>query len=315
MLLSSFVSPASLREFSPFSEYPRTVAFAFDILTLALPATLRLGGVRLPLFGVIATAGILVALALGDRTAKLAGVEPVKLWDAGVFAVVSAFLCSRLLLAAWNPGIFVRHPLLVLVQPSVSIGGLLLTVVCTGLWLRDRKVPMRRALDAWAMPCAVLAAILQVGHFLEGTDAGTPTSLPWGVAAVSYKAVRVHPVQLYAAAAFGLLAVWLYRELVRASAAEFAKPGGVSAPGLVGGGVLSFLLSFFRQPYDSFGEAWLDPAQYAALIAVIAGAGIWDDFVAQAIAAPGFCATACRGRTFDRCPVRTCCPRASAARP
>ncbi len=251
------------------------MAFAFDILALALPATLRLGGVRLPLFGVIATAGILVALALGDRTAKLAGIGPVKLWDAGVFAVVSAFLCSRLLLAAWNPRIFLRHPLLVLAQPSVSIGGLLLTVAATGLWLRLKGLPILRVLDAWAVPCAVLATILQVGHFLEGTDAGTPTSLPWGVAAVSYKAVRVHPVQLYSALAFGVLTVWLYWALVRASSAEFAKPGGVGATGLVAGGAVSFLLSFFRQPYDSFGDAWLDPAQYAALMAVVLGAGIW----------------------------------------
>jgi phosphatidylglycerol:prolipoprotein diacylglycerol transferase len=135
------------------------------------------------------------------------------------------------------------------------------------LWLRWKKLPLLRVMDAWA-PCAmVLWAALSLGHFLEGTDAGMPTRLPWGVVTPGDSVLgKVHPVQLYALLVAVVLCVWLLKVLVKAR-----RVGMVASVALMAGGVASFGLGMLRQPVESMGDAWLDPAQWMALVAAVMG--------------------------------------------
>jgi hypothetical protein len=130
---------------------------------------------------------------------------------------------------------------------------------------------VRDVLDAWAPCAALLAALLSVAHFVEGTDAGMPTSLPWGVVTPGDTVLgRVHPVQIYATVvALGLCLV-LFRMLPRR---KFA--GQVAGVALMGGGAAAFLLDMLQQPVESSGDAWLDPGQFVALAAMLAGIIIW----------------------------------------
>lgn len=242
-----------------------------SILAAALPGFVRLGPLRLPVFGMFATAGLIAALLLSQRTARLAGLEPDRLWDAGIVAVAGAFLASRLLLIAVNLRVFLSHPLLVLAQPSLTLAGLCATAVLVFFWLRCKCLPLLPVLDAWAAPGALLAAILQLGHFAEGTDTGMPTALPWSVHnAGDPTFARVHPVQLYLAATYLALCGYLGRRLAKPYAA-----GATFGVGLLLGGGLAFFASFLRQPYDPFGQGWLDPAQYGALLSVAVGFVAW----------------------------------------
>lgn len=250
---------------------------ALHFAALALHGYVRFGQMQLPAFGLVATAGLIAALALSQRTAAPAGVDPDHLWDAGIVAVLSAFLASRLLLAAVNLRLFLAHPLLVLAQPSLTPGGLAVTAAVVWLWLRRQHLPLRRVLDAWAAPATLLAAILQLGHFLEGTDAGMPTTLPWGVPAHSgLPYARVHPVQLYAAGAYGLLCIAILRRTRRRGS---RLAGELAALGLGAGGTITYGLDFLRQPYEDLGGAWLDPAQWLALTALLVGTGMWIFFL------------------------------------
>jgi phosphatidylglycerol:prolipoprotein diacylglycerol transferase len=229
------------------------------------PYLLHSGHLLLPTFGVLAAVGLMAALTLSLRTAATVGLVPDKLWNAGLFTLLSAFALSRLLLIIANLHDFLTYPILLLMVPSLTAGGILLTILATAIYLRLRHLPLLDTLDAWA-PCAALIwAFLALGHFAEGTDAGLPTTLPWGIA-IPPSATRLHPVALYAAIAAALLTLLLLRQLPHRH-----HPGDTIALALATSGTAQFLLTFFRQPFPD--STLLDPIQWIAL-GMIALAGL-----------------------------------------
>jgi len=240
-----------------------------QVAALAVPGFLRLGRWQVPVYGIFAAAGLIAALWLSQRTAKLVGIDEDKLWDAGMFALVAAFVASRVLLVAMDLKAFLAYPVLVLALPSLTYGGMALTAGLAWIYLRGKKLPVLDVMDAWAPCAAVLAAVLSLGHFIEGTDAGMPTRLPWGVVTPGDSVLgRVHPVELYAMVAALGICEWTLIRLKRRTGA-----GEVAGSALVAGGVVSFLLDMVRQPLDTFGGVWLDPSQWVALAAIVAG--VW----------------------------------------
>jgi phosphatidylglycerol:prolipoprotein diacylglycerol transferase len=229
------------------------------------PYLLHSGHLLLPTFGVLAAIGLMAALTLSLRTAAIVGLDPDKLWNAGLFTLLSAFALSRILLIAANLHNFLTYPILLLMVPSLSATGILLTIVATLIYLRLRNLPLLDTLDAWS-PCATLTwAFLALGHFAEGTDAGLPTSLPWGIR-IPPDRTPLHPVALYAAIAAALLAIVLLRRLPHRH-----HPGDTLALALAAAGTAQFLLTFLRQPYPDTG--FLDPIQWICL-GMIATAGM-----------------------------------------
>jgi phosphatidylglycerol:prolipoprotein diacylglycerol transferase len=229
------------------------------------PTLFHLGHLTLPTFGALAALGLIAALLLSERTARLANISPQKLWDAGIFAVIAAFLLSRLLFIVTYWKTFRAFPLLVLAVPSLTSTGLVLTIVATLAWLYGHRIPLLAALDAWA-PCgAFVWAALALGHFAEGSDPGMPTTLPWGLPPMPGEALRLHPVALYVAAIALLLEVASLQLLRR-----HPPPGTVAGATLTAAGLAQFLLSFLRQP----GETTflnLDLLQIVAAAMILAG--------------------------------------------
>jgi phosphatidylglycerol:prolipoprotein diacylglycerol transferase len=245
--------------------------FLLQAPAMFIPGFVRVGGVHVPVYGIFAALGLIAALWLSQRTALKVGLSANALWDAGVFAVIAAFVASRALLVAFDLRAFLKFPLLVLALPSLTYGGMVLTGLIVWGWLRWKRMPVRDALDAWA-PCgALLAAVLSVAHFVEGTDAGMPTSLPWGILTPGDTVLgRVHPVQIYAAVVAFVLCLVLSRMLSRR---KFS--GQVAAVALMGGGAAAFLLDMLQQPVESSGDALLDPGQFVALAAMLAGGWVF----------------------------------------
>lgn len=230
------------------------------------PILLHLGHLTIPTFGVLAAIGLILALLLSLRTAKLAHLNPNRLWDTGIFTLLSAFVLSRLLLIITNLHSFFSYPLLLLTLPSLTPLGILLTIVATIIYLRMRGLPLLSTLDAWA-PCATLVwAFLALGHLAEGSDPGMITTIPWAIPS-STGLSRLHPIALYATTlALALTFVLLFH--LRRS----AHPGGTTALALASTGLIQFMLSFFRQP-ALFGTPFsdiLDPIQWAALAMLLA---------------------------------------------
>ncbi|MGH9596594.1 MAG: prolipoprotein diacylglyceryl transferase [Edaphobacter sp.] len=221
------------------------------------PYLIHSGHFLLPTFGVLAAVGLVSALSLSLRTAAVVGLVPDKLWNAGLFALLSAFALSRLLLILTNFHNFITYPILLIMVPSLTTTGIVLTLIATAIYLRLKHLPLLDTLDAWS-PCATLVwAFLALGHLAEGSDAGLPTALPWGMR-IPPDPVPLHPVALYAAIAAALLIVVLLRRLPQRK-----YHGDTIALALGAAGVIQFLLTFFRQPYPD--QGLLDPIQWVAL--------------------------------------------------
>ena len=220
------------------------------------PNLFHIGHLTLPTFGALAAVGLMLAITLSQRTARLCHIDPDSLWDAGLFAVLAAFLVSRALLVATHFAAFQKFPILLLTVPSLTSAGLFLTAIATFLWLYFKRIPILPALDAWA-PCATLIwAFLALGHFFEGSDPGLPTKLPWGIP-MPGESTPLHPVAIYAA----IIALIL-------TFAAWRKPK--AAVTLIAAGTTQFLLSFLRQPGEAT-VAGLDALQFVALGLVVAG--------------------------------------------
>ncbi|SNT20261.1 phosphatidylglycerol:prolipoprotein diacylglycerol transferase [Granulicella rosea] len=233
------------------------------------PYLLHSGHLYLPTFGALAALGLMAALTLSLRTAEWVGISPDAIWNAGSFAALAAFLLSRLLLVATNFRSFLAYPMYLLAVPSLTPGGILLTLIAVGVWLWTKQIPLMAALDAWA-PCATLVWVfLAVGHFAEGSDLGLPTSTWIGIA-LPGTTTRMIPVALFAAAlALGL--TWL---LLR-SLAKDGTPGRTFALAMTLTGFGQFVLSFWREPAEGvFGDT-LDPLQWVAIGMMAVGVGFW----------------------------------------
>jgi phosphatidylglycerol---prolipoprotein diacylglyceryl transferase len=231
-------------------------------------SSFHLGPLHLPVFGIFAAVGLMAALLLSQRTAIAVDIPAEMLWNAGLFAILSAFVVSRLLLVAFNLRGFLAYPMLLLSLPSLTYTGIWITCLLTFLYLRAKRLPLLPVLDAAAPCAAVVWLALSIGHFVEGTDAGMPTRLPWGIVTSGDTVLgRVHPVQIYAALAalaLGVALLWMLPRRVH--------QGDAAVLLLLVGGTIDFLLSFLRQPAETFGDAWLDPGQAVALLLILGGA-------------------------------------------
>lgn len=231
------------------------------------PTLLNIGRFILPTYGVLAAAGLMAALSLSLRTAILVDIDPDALWNAGLFALLSALVLSRLLLILANFQSFLSEPVIVLALPSLNATGILLTLLATVLYLRIKRFPLLGTLDAWA-PCATLTwACLALGHLAEGSDPGTVTSVPWGILSPTGGA-RLHPVALYAACAAAAITLAVLHYL-----RQRHQPGRPVALALAASGLAQFLITFLRHPsFDSDSPLFnlLDPIQWVSLGMIVA---------------------------------------------
>jgi phosphatidylglycerol:prolipoprotein diacylglycerol transferase len=227
-----------------------------DIALMMMPGVVRLGGMRLSVFGLCAALGLIATFTLTRLTAPLAGVDRDGAVDAGMVAVTVAFVASRMLLVAENWRVFRMYPVLVLELPSLTYGAVAATAVVVTVYLQWKRMSILRTLDAWAPGAAVLAVALSLGHWLEGSAAGMPTRMPWGVRDAELG--RVHPVQWYWIAAALAILLLVLRELRMEHV-----PGQVLRAALIPAGVAGYLIGTVMQPEMSV--MGLEPRQWMSL--------------------------------------------------
>ena len=228
----------------------------------------NLDALQIPVYALIAIAGLVAALWLSLRTAPLRGLSPDRLWDAGFFAIIAALVISRAL--GFLLLFFIEHGQLtisfrdVLRFSSLSYLSLFATAVAVAGWLRWKKLPILRVIDAWA-PCgALLWSAVALADAASGTGNGLPTRLPWGMRSTA--GVRMHPVALYTAAAALVLCGALLSLLRRVR-----TPGRIAAIAIAASGAIVFLLDMLCLPEQPFGHGLLDLSQWLALASILFG--------------------------------------------
>jgi phosphatidylglycerol:prolipoprotein diacylglycerol transferase len=133
-----------------------------------------------------------------------------------------------------------------------------------------QRLPLMATLSAAAPALTLGHAVGRIGCFLVGDDYGRPTSLPWGIAfpdGLPPTTARVHPTQLYEAAALFVMTAVLIR-LRRGGAGSRAVFGTY----LVAAGVVRFSIELVR--VNVVVLAGMTTAQLFSIGLVIAGAAL-----------------------------------------
>jgi phosphatidylglycerol:prolipoprotein diacylglycerol transferase len=231
----------------------------------------------------MAALGILLALMLAQRTARMAGVAPAHVWNLCVLALFAALIGARVLLVLVNWRDVMKHPLWIfglatIHHPLLIVAGAALGGVAAYVYARAQHLSVAGTADALAAPIALGIAFEQFGALLAGSSYGTSADLPWAVTYTSSLASRwsgvplgipLHPVQAYAGIAFLTLSILL---LVILPAAR--RRGDVTGIALMGAGVAVYVTEIWRD-WEGRGavlKGALDGPQIAAVLMVIAGA-------------------------------------------
>jgi phosphatidylglycerol:prolipoprotein diacylglycerol transferase len=261
------------------------------------PVLFHIGALLIPSYGALAALGVLLALMLAQRTARIAGVAPAQLWNLCIAALLAALLGSRILLLAVNWHDVKEHPLWMIGlatihHPLLVLAGVILGGVAALVYARWARLPLQSTADALAAPIALGIACEQLGALMAGADFGADAHVRWAVTYTNPLAARwsgaplgvpVHPVQAYAAIAFLTLSLLL---LVLLPARR--QQGDVAGVALMGAGVAVFVTEFWRD-WEGRGailHGALDGPQIAAIAMVIAGALLLRTRASAQISAP-----------------------------
>ncbi len=254
------------------------------------PVLFHIGSILIPSYGAITAFGVLVGLILAQRTARIVGLDPGKIWNLCILSLFAALVAARLLLVAVNLTALRNHPawlfgLAMVHHPLLAGAGALAGFSCAAWYAHHSKLPFRATADALAPPLAAALAFEQLGALAAGSGYGTDagTSVGWAIIYTNPLAtiwsgtplgVPLHPVQVYAALAFLALAVllWVWLPLER-------RPGDVAGLWLMGAGVAIYVTEIWRDwvgrelpGRGSFFSGFIDGPQIASVFLVLAGA-------------------------------------------
>jgi phosphatidylglycerol:prolipoprotein diacylglycerol transferase len=253
------------------------------------PVLFHIGAFLIPSYGAITALGVLLALGLALRTARMAGVDAGKVWNLCILSLFAALAAARLLLVIVNWSALRLHPswlleLAMVHHPLLAATGALAGAGCAVWYARRNKLPLGATADALFPPLAIALAFEQLGSLASGSGYGVEagTGVHWAVSYTDPLAaiwsgaplgVPLHPVQAYAALAFlalgFLLLAWLPVE---------RRKGDVTGLGLMGAGTAIYITELWRDPEGRGSmligalHGALDGPQVAGVLLVIAGA-------------------------------------------
>jgi phosphatidylglycerol:prolipoprotein diacylglycerol transferase len=247
------------------------------------PVLFHIGSLLIPSYGAVSALGVLLALLLAQRTARIANVSGPQVWNLCVIGLFAALAAERLLLVAANWSDLRRHPtwmlgLAMIHHPLLASVGAVAGVGSAAAYARWKRLPMASTADALAAPLALGLAFEQLGALLAGSGYGTDATVRWAITYTDVLAARwsgtplgvpLHPVQAYAALAFLTLSISLLLWLP-----ERRRQGDVAGLWMLGAGVVLFITELWR---DTEGRGTvlygaLDGPQIAAILFVMAGA-------------------------------------------
>ena len=247
------------------------------------PVLFHIGAILIPSYGALSALGVLMALLLAQRMARMARANPQQVWNLCVIALFAALVCQRLVLIAVNLSALRIHPRWMLAiamihHPLLSSVGALAGLVSACIYARRKRMNLAVTADALAAPLALGLAFEQLGALLAGSGYGTETTVRWAVTYNDILAARwsgtplgipLQPVQAYAALAFItlalLLVVWLPAR---------RQQGEIAGLWLLGAGVAIYITELWRDT-DGRGVLFngaLDDPQVAAILFVLVGA-------------------------------------------
>jgi len=241
------------------------------------PVIVQLGTFELRSYGIIVALSFLLGLWLSTREAKRNGLDPARVQDFALYALLGGIIGARLYFVVFsNPAYFLQKPweIVAVWHGGISIVGALLGGFLTALWYcRKKQLPFWRFADTLAPGVALGQAAGVIACLLNGDSYGKRADVAWAITYTDPRAmaplnVPLHPVEIYEMAAYLLvfLLVWQTRGKTK-------TPGFAFLTYLAGYGAARFAVEFFRGNPAIF--AWGIPAAQvfgvALVLAAIAG--------------------------------------------
>jgi len=185
------------------------------------PILFHIGDFPIGTYGVIIAFAALMAIVAARFLARRAGLDPEKITDLAVYALLAAFVGGKAAMFIGDFREFSAHPVQYFLENlrafGAFYGGFLAALAVAALYLRKHHISFWKAGDVLAPSLALGQSIGRWGCFFAGCCHGRPTDLPWGMVFpevhLCYDGTRIHPWPLYESlgdlAIFGFL-LWRF---------------------------------------------------------------------------------------------------------
>jgi len=229
--------------------------------------------------------GVACGLLLIVRLGRQQGLDPEKLWNLGIIAVISGIIGAKVLYIFNEFARYRYNPrelfsLSTLQAGGVWSGGVVLALIMCIWYMRTNKMPILRTCDVFAPGLALGHAFGRVGCFAAGCCYGRETHVPWAVTFHNHLAedivgtplnVPLHPTQLYEMVvelANCVFLVWLLKRK--------RFEGEILGTYLIIYGIARYFIEFFRgDPGRGQVLGWMTTTQAISLCLVIGGGILW----------------------------------------
>ena len=249
------------------------------------PRIIDYGHFVLPTYGLMAALGLICGLMLIIHLGRQQGLDPEKLWNLGILAVLSGIVGAKALYLYNERADYLQNPrqlftLSTLQAGGVWSGGVLLALILCVWYMRRNGMPILRTCDVFAPGLALGHAFGRIGCFAAGCCYGRETHVPWAVTFHNPLAAEIvgtplnvplHPTQLYefvVELANCLFLVWLIKRK------KFE--GEILGTYLIIYGIARYFIEFFRgDPGRGQFIGFLTTTQFVALLLVVGGGLLW----------------------------------------
>ena len=174
------------------------------------PILFTLGSVKFYTLGFLLAVGFFIGAFVVWRRLMELGLKEEKVIDLILWLVFWGLIFARLAFIAQNFDSFLFLPVRWLFwrrYPGFSfLGGLFGLGLSLAWFCRREKWDFWQIIDELVFGLLPFLTLFQLGSFLDGSEVGKPTSMPWGVFFPG-SLVRQQPVALFAA--LGLFIIWL----------------------------------------------------------------------------------------------------------
>jgi prolipoprotein diacylglyceryl transferase len=159
-------------------EFPGLWGLKFTISRVAF----YVFGIPIYWYGIIIATGFLLAVLLGMRNSKKAGIDPDNILDLVLFAAPAAIIGARLFYVIFSWDLFKDNLIDIFNTRKGGLaiyGGVLAAFIVAFIFARKKKIGVLKLLD-FGVPYLVMAqGIGRWGNFVNQEAFGSATTLPW----------------------------------------------------------------------------------------------------------------------------------------
>ena len=233
----------------------------------------------------MAALGLVCGLMLIIRIGRQQGLDPDKLWNLGIIAILAGIIGAKILYLLNDFGYYREHSaeifsIATLQAGGVWSGGFVLALIMCIWYMRRNNLPILRTCDVFAPGLALGHAFGRMGCFAAGCCYGRETHMPWAVTFHNPLAAQIvgtplgvplHPTQLYEMVvelANCVFLAWLIKRK------KFE--GEIIGTYMILYGVARYFIEFFRgDPGRGEFLGFMSGTQGIALLLVIGGGLLW----------------------------------------